>query len=401
MRLRLPLPCLLLLTLIGCASTPADDAPPLADLPPDAPAPDLGEAPDQPGEDVAGDLTDDASVEADQSADVPADVPGDTPTDAPADAPEPLEITWTTPTFNTGGVVTQFAADLPCGPHPENAFDIAVPQRGALAPLVIFIHGGGFVQGDKSSYWTNAAADAGEVAALLGAGIAVASINYRLLQPRDPDGVIKPLRDAARCVQYLRYHAATSFNADPTKLGLMGGSAGAGTALWLAFHDDLADPQASDPVARVSTVPTAVAVTETQATYDVLRWEQDVFSEYFPPGQPGFIEAAVALGLEQRLLSFYGINQPAQLMSPAIVRYRQEVDMLGLMDADDIGFWVANIGQRDVPPTTVGLLYHHGFHARALSQRAQEVGIEAEATWGHRVAPARSRAQYIIDKLVP
>ena len=40
------------------------------------------------------------------------------------------------------------------------------------------------------------------------------------------------------------------FNLDKARVAAMGGSAGAGTSLWLAFHDDLADPASPDPVLR-------------------------------------------------------------------------------------------------------------------------------------------------------
>ncbi len=47
-----------------------------------------------------------------------------------------------------------------------------------------------------------------------------------------------------------------------------GGSAGACTSLWLAFHDDLADPKSDDPVARESTRLTCAAVTGAQTSLD-------------------------------------------------------------------------------------------------------------------------------------
>ncbi len=45
---------------------------------------------------------------------------------------------------------------------------------------------------------------------------------------------------------------ADDWNVDKTRVAAYGGSAGAGTSLWLAFHDDLADPKSADPVLRES-----------------------------------------------------------------------------------------------------------------------------------------------------
>jgi hypothetical protein len=63
----------------------------------------------------------------------------------------------------------------------------------------------------------------------------------------------------------------------------MGGSAGAGTSLWLATHDDLADPAASDPVLRESTRLVCAVCNGTQATYDLTRWES-----FLGPVKPEF-----------------------------------------------------------------------------------------------------------------
>ncbi|MCA9713005.1 MAG: hypothetical protein KDK70_44685, partial [Myxococcales bacterium] len=163
---------------------------------------------------------------------------------------------------------------------------------------------------------------------LLEAGIAFATINYRLLEEVDDEGVAKPLGDSRRCLQFMRYHAE-SLNLDKAAIAAVGSSAGAGSSLWLGTHDDMADPRSPDPVLRESSRVRAVGIVETQATYDLLRWETKIFASY------GFtLELAVQLGLEQRLLSFYGIDSIDQIEGdPAIVAYRADVDMLGLMDA--------------------------------------------------------------------
>jgi acetyl esterase/lipase len=76
-----------------------------------------------------------------------------------------------------------------------------------------------------------------------------------------------PLHDAARALQFVRSKAG-EWNIDKRRIGAAGGSAGACSALWLAFHDDLADPKSSDPVARESTRLRTAAVTGAQTTLD-------------------------------------------------------------------------------------------------------------------------------------
>ncbi len=91
---------------------------------------------------------------------------------------------------------------------------------------------------------------------LLEEGISVASVEYRFIAEATADGVVPPvhgpLHDAARALQFVR-SKASEWNIDKSKIAASGGSAGACTSLWLAFHSDLADPKSADPIAREST----------------------------------------------------------------------------------------------------------------------------------------------------
>ena len=80
------------------------------------------------------------------------------------------------------------------------------------------------------------------------------SINYRYIsQSQDVVPPVKaPLTDAALALQTVRSKAA-EWNIDKLRIGASGGSAGACSSLWLAFHNDMADPKSSDPIAREST----------------------------------------------------------------------------------------------------------------------------------------------------
>src|SRR5262245_15673588 len=156
-------------------------------------------------------------------------------------------------------------ANAKYGPHERNVIDLWKAQSDKPTPLVIYIHGGGFRGGDKSSLAP------GLLTRCLEAGISVAAINYRLSQHAPFPA---PMLDGGRAVQFMRSKAA-EWNLDPKRVAATGGSAGAGISLWLGFHDELANPKAEDPIARQSTRLTCMALIGAQASYDP-RWIKKV-----------------------------------------------------------------------------------------------------------------------------
>lgn len=152
-------------------------------------------------------------------------------------------------------------ANLAYGSHERQVLDLWTgPAAAAPVPLIVFIHGGGFVSSDKSVLTSEM------LAVLLAQGYAVAAINYRYCGPGNP--LPGPMRDAARAVQFLR-HRAAEWNLDPGRVALCGGSAGAGIALWLAAHEDLADSASADPVERESSRVRGAFVWHAQTSYDL------------------------------------------------------------------------------------------------------------------------------------
>ncbi|MCX6858012.1 MAG: alpha/beta hydrolase fold domain-containing protein [Verrucomicrobia bacterium] len=160
-------------------------------------------------------------------------------------------------------------ANVAYGSHERQVLDFYKAKSSKPTPLLFFIHGGGWVKGDK--------ANPGELAPCLAAGISVVSINYRYSWQAQLAGVMPPvewpLADAARALQFVRSKAA-EWNIDKQRIGASGGSAGACSSLYLAFHDDLADPQSSDPVARESTRLFCAAVNGAQTSLDPLQLKE-------------------------------------------------------------------------------------------------------------------------------
>lgn len=164
-------------------------------------------------------------------------------------------------------------ANVRYGDHERHVLDFWRAPSQAPAPLLFFIHGGGWMGGDKERL-----AKFYDVEKLLAAGVSVVSINYRYVSQAHAEGIKPPvhasLHDAARALQFVRSKAG-EWNLDKTRVVASGGSAGACTSLWLAFHNDLADPKSSDAVARESTRLSGAVVSGAQTTLDpaqMIEW---------------------------------------------------------------------------------------------------------------------------------
>jgi len=160
-------------------------------------------------------------------------------------------------------------SNIPYGSHQRQVLDFwKAPSASAdkPAPLVFYIHGGSWKTGSKEII-----KGCVDVEALLKAGISVAAINYRYVTQAEAAGVIPPvkapLHDAARALQFVRSKAG-EWHIDKTRIGATGASAGGCSSLWLAYHDDMADPDSDDPVARESTRLFCAGVRVPQTTLD-------------------------------------------------------------------------------------------------------------------------------------
>lgn len=111
------------------------------------------------------------------------------------------------------------------------------PERKPRRPAVLFVHGGGFIQGHRRMM--GAASDfPARLAALAAKGYVVASMEYRLL----PKAFFPAqIQDAKAAVAWLRDHAG-DYGIDPDRVAIWGSSAGGTIASTLALScGDLAE----------------------------------------------------------------------------------------------------------------------------------------------------------------
>jgi acetyl esterase/lipase len=119
-------------------------------------------------------------------------------------------------------------ADKAYGRELRQQLDIYQPKHVRAAPVVIFWYGGSWLRGEKSQYRFVAAA-------LAQKGFVAVIPDYRLYpEVKFPQF----LDDGAQAVAWTQKNIAR-FGGDPQKVFLMGHSAGAHMATWLAFNEKL------------------------------------------------------------------------------------------------------------------------------------------------------------------
>lgn len=168
-----------------------------------------------------------------------------------------------TPVYDSS-VPTPTLKEIKYGNHERHVVDFWKADSDKPTPLVFVIHGGGWNNGSKEKLHKFV-----NTKELLDQGISVVAINYRLMRDvGDEKPPVKvPMMDIARALQFVRTKAK-EWNIDKNKIAASGGSAGACSSLWLAYHDDLAKPESYDPIERESTRIMCAAVKAPQTTLD-------------------------------------------------------------------------------------------------------------------------------------
>ena len=255
----------------------------------------------------------------------------------------------------------------------KQVFHLFLPDTTGNFPLVIFIHGGGFISGTPDIVSTPVRRQ--DIKYFLENGIAFASVGYRLINNTGPDneGVIKCLNDAKKALQFMRYYS-NDLRINSTKIALQGRSAGASISYWLGTRPDMADPNATDSILQQSTRVCAVDLYGPQATLDIYKWETQVFNNFDGNGTNYTLDSMVNLMGFERVSNLYGdFDSISQiLVDPALIQYRQDVDQLFYLSNDDPPLFISSQSLAVHPSQD---LVHHSFHGREIHNTALAVGV--------------------------
>jgi acetyl esterase/lipase len=279
------------------------------------------------------------------------------------------------------------AADVPYGPHKKQVLDFWKAESDKPTPLVFCIHGGGWMGGDR------AAGARSVLEEMLKNGISVVSVEYRFIPEATADGVVPPvhgpLHDAARALQFVRSKAA-EWNFDKKRIGATGGSAGACSSLWLAMHEDMADPKSSDPIARESTRLFCAAVLGAQTTLDPQQMK-----DWTPNSRYGGHAFGFKGDVTKKISQFDEFLAKRDTILPWIAEYSP----YALISAGDSPVWLGYgappaMGKEQTDPT------HTSNFGVKFQEQCKSVGVDCEFYYqGAPDVKHITAASYLIAKL--
>lgn len=263
--------------------------------------------------------------------------------------------------------------DVAYGPHERNKLDFWKAESSEPTPLVFYIHGGGWRSGSKES-------NSGPSLTLLDDGVSYVSINYRLA--RGENTLPCSLDDAAQALQFVR-SKAEEWNIDPERIIVSGGSAGGCSSLWLAYHDDLADPHSLDPVERESTRVLAAATIKAQSTIN--PW---VVRERLGPSafNHGMIWETVGAPDAETLLNEWDQYEKISIEASPITH----------LTPDDPPVFIVYGEDTPAPPEKDGI--HHVGFGHILKEQADPMGVECTIVFAGKDTRQEALDEFMLER---
>ena len=284
-------------------------------------------------------------------------------------------------------------ANIKYGEHERNVFDLWLAKSKKPTPLAIYIHGGGFISGNKEKVSQQV------VTQLLDAGISVASINYRYLSIDTP--LPTSHHDARRALQFMR-SKAKEWNIDKSRVAAFGGSAGAQICMWLAYSDEMAKPKSKDPIERESTRLTCVATTGGQTTTQTEFWKEmitdlmgsEIDTEGLVRPLGGLVDP------EKVRMATWG-SKTLDKANKKAARH----SALNLVSEDDPPIFMSyGMAPSAKPPENKirvrGWLIHHVNLGIALKEKTDTLNLEAHLKYPGADLKYPTQNEFLIDKLL-
>jgi len=281
---------------------------------------------------------------------------------------EPLKLPETSPTTipaNSQFSVTrdlEYARYTLAGQEHVLLLDLFRPEGTQVVPVLVFLHGGGWIEGSKEDCPGTAFAQY---------GFAVACVDYRLapMEGGCPAELIFPaqIQDVKAAVRWLRNHAS-EYGLDPNHFGAFGNSSGGHLASLLGTSNGIAELQGTHNLGVSDAVQ---AVADWYGPVDVTKPPpQVVFTD--DPCSSGFSQLSAKYGGEETPYFYWTFAWAAFLggsLDDAIVlKQAQSASPLTYVDASDPPFLILH-GEAD------GMI--PGDQSALLASALQAAGVEA------------------------
>ncbi|NRB50819.1 MAG: alpha/beta hydrolase [Saprospiraceae bacterium] len=266
-------------------------------------------------------------------------------------------------------------ANVQYGIHERNVLDVWLADTTKTSPLAIYIHGGGFVSGSKEKLNPKVLQE------LVEAGISVASINYRFLANAPLPAAH---HDALRALQFLR-SKAEEWKFDKLKIAAFGGSAGAQLSMWLAFSDEMAKPDATDPIERESSRLHCVATSGGQTTMNIDLWKEWI---------PGF-----------QKLNYTNEQLYGDITKEERLQRIEAISALSIVSSDDPPIFMTYHMKPDAaipsnPKKARGWKIHHVILGIKLKEKMDALGVESHVSYPDAESKYESNVAFLKRKLL-
>jgi acetyl esterase/lipase len=262
--------------------------------------------------------------------------------------------------------------DVKYGAQPKKLINFWQFESNEPVGVLLQIHGGGWMGGKKDEVLRPYQ---------LKLGYHIASISYPLVN----EGAVQPamLNSALRAVQFLRYKAK-EWKIDSSRIVATGGSAGGCSSLLIALHDDIADPQSSDPVKRFSSRIAGAQVAGAQTTMNPFVINERIGENTF--GNPMPYKPFGAETAEEMMKNWEKYKELALLCSP-ITHLSKDDPPLHL-------FYNVN---REFPTSSGSNGIHSPIFGEIMLEACKKIGVECHLQYWEkdRPKPKVSRQEFL------
>ncbi len=247
--------------------------------------------------------------------------------------------------------ITPTLKDVPYGNHEREVMNFWQFQSEEPVGIFLKIHGGGWMGGNKRETLPERE---------LKQGYHIAEINYPIVK----EGARQPamLNAALRAVQYLRYKSK-EWNIDPSRIVIGGGSAGGCSSLLVALHDDVIEPNSSDPVKRFSSRVAGACVAGAQTTMNPFTIKELIGEKTF--GNPMPYAPFGAETVEELMENWDNYKDLSLKCSP-----------ITHLSTDDPPLFLFYNVNREFPTTKSSNGIHSPIFGEIMLKACQKIGVE-------------------------